>query len=112
MPTLAGGITTSTPPLVYMVFCRLGALSRNSRIQPFAAGADGTLLGEGGGVLVLKRLDDALRAGDRIYAVLKAVGQASDGRAKGLMAPRLEGEVLAMRRAWQQAGLDPPAALA
>ncbi|RUQ41033.1 MAG: type I polyketide synthase [Candidatus Competibacteraceae bacterium] len=107
---LAGGINTSTPPLVYMVFCRLGALSRNSRIQPFAAGADGTLLGEGGGVLVLKRLDDALRAGDRIYAVLKAVGQASDGRAKGLMAPRLEGEVLAMRRAWQQAGLDPASA--
>jgi len=104
---LAGGINTSTPPLVHMVFCELGALSRKSRIRPFAAGADGTLLGEGGGVLALKRLEDAVRAGDRIYAVLKAIGQSSDGRAKGLMAPRLEGEVLAMRRAWQQAELDP-----
>jgi acyl transferase domain-containing protein len=104
---LAGGVNTSTPPLVHMVFCELGALSRQSRIRPFATGADGTLLGEGGGILALKRLDDALQAGDRIYAVLKAIGQSSDGRAKGLMAPRLEGEVLAMRRAWQQAGLDP-----
>lgn len=104
---LAGGVNTSTPPLVYMVFCQLGALSRSSRVRPFAAAADGTLLGEGGGVLVLKRLEDAVRAGDRIYAVLKSIGQSSDGRAKGLMAPRLEGEVLAMRRAYAQAGLTP-----
>ncbi|MCB1920997.1 MAG: type I polyketide synthase [Candidatus Competibacteraceae bacterium] len=104
---LAGGVNTSTPPLVHMVFCELGALSRKSQIRPFAAGADGTLLGEGGGILALKRLDDALRAGDRIYAVLKSIGQSSDGRAKGLMAPRLEGEALAIRRAWRQAGLDP-----
>ncbi len=104
---LAGGINTSTPPLVHMVFCELGALSRSSRVRPFDAGADGTLLGEGGGVLVLKRLDEALRDGNRIYAVLKAIGQSSDGRAKGLMAPRLEGELLAMRRAYQQAQLDP-----
>jgi len=104
---LAGGVNTTTSPLVYMVFCELGALSRSSRVQPFAAGADGTLLGEGGGVVVLKRLPDAVRDGNRIYAVLKAVGQASDGRAKGLMAPRLEGEALAIRRAYQQAGFSP-----
>lgn len=104
---LAGGINTSTPPLVHMVFCELGALSRSSRIRPFDAEADGTLLGEGGGVLVLRRLEDALRDGQRVYAVLKSIGQASDGRAKGLMAPRLEGEVLAMRRAYQQAQIDP-----
>jgi len=104
---LAGGINTSTPPLVHMVFCELGALSRTSRVRPFDAGADGTLLGEGGGILVLKRLDEAVRDGNRIYAVLKSVGQSSDGRAKGLMAPRLEGELLAMRRAYQQAQLDP-----
>lgn len=104
---LAGGINTSTPPLVHMVFCELGALSRTSRIRPFDAEADGTLLGEGGGILVLKRLDDAVRDGNRIYAVLKSIGQSSDGRAKGLMAPRLEGELLAMRRAYQQTRLDP-----
>lgn len=104
---LAGGVNTTTSPLVYMVFCELGALSRSSRVQPFAAGADGTLLGEGGGVVVLKRLPDAVRDSNRVYAVLKAVGQASDGRAKGLMAPRLEGEALAISRAYRQAGFSP-----
>jgi acyl transferase domain-containing protein len=104
---LAGGINTSTSPLVYMVFCVIGALSRNSRVRPFDQGADGTLLGEGGGILVLKRIKDALAAGDRVYAVLKGVGQSSDGRARGLMAPRLEGEYLAMRRAYQETAIDP-----
>ncbi|HRC72499.1 MAG TPA: type I polyketide synthase [Candidatus Competibacter sp.] len=104
---LTGGINTSTSPLVFMIFCMLGALSPTARIRPFSAGANGTMLGEGGGVLVLKRLADARRAGDRIYAILKEVGQSSDGKAKGLTAPRLEGELLAMRRAYRQAGLEP-----
>ena len=104
---LTGGINTSTSPLVFMIFCMLGALSPTARIRPFSAGANGTMLGEGGGVLVLKRLADARRDGDRIYAVLKEVGQSSDGKAKGLTAPRLEGELLAMRRAYRQAGLEP-----
>ncbi|MBL8260532.1 MAG: type I polyketide synthase [Candidatus Competibacteraceae bacterium] len=104
---LTGGINTSTSPLVFMIFCMLGALSPTARIRPFSAQANGTMLGEGGGVLALKRLDDARRDGNRIYAILKEVGQASDGRAKGLTAPRLEGELLAMRRAYRQAGLEP-----
>ena len=104
---LAGGINTTTSPLVYMVFCKIGALSRNSRIRPFDKSADGTLLGEGQGIVVLKRLADALRDGDRIYAVIKGSGSASDGRAMGLMAPRLEGEILAMRRAYVNSGIDP-----
>lgn len=104
---IAGGVNTTTSPLVYMVFCQLGALSRNSRVRPFDGSADGTILGEGLGMVVLKRLDDALAAGDRIYAVIKAVGQSSDGRGGGLMAPRFEGEVLAMRRAYEESGLDP-----
>lgn len=104
---LAGGVNTSTSALVYMVFCQLQALSRNSRIRPFDQGADGTLLGEGAGMLVLKRRSDAQRDGNRIYALLKAVGQSSDGKGKGVMAPRFEGEVLAMRRAYAQSGVDP-----
>lgn len=104
---LAGGVNTTSSPLVFMVFCQLGALSRSSRIRPFDAKADGTLLGEGQGILVLKRLEDALRDDDRIYAVVKGVGSSSDGRAMGLMAPRLEGEILAMRRAYQESGVDP-----
>src|SRR3546814_14690084 len=89
-----------------MQFCRINALSRD-RIRPFQKGSEGTLLGEGVGMLVLKRRADAERDGDRIYAVVRGIGTASDGRAKGLLAPRLEGELLAMRRAYKSSGIDP-----
>jgi acyl transferase domain-containing protein/phosphopantetheinyl transferase (holo-ACP synthase) len=104
---LAGGVNTTTSPLVYGVFCSVDALSRDGRIRPFDKGANGTVLGEGAGVIVLKRLADALRDEDRIHAVIKGVGQSSDGKSSGLMAPRLEGEVLAVRRAYAQTGIDP-----
>jgi len=101
---LAGGVQASTPPQVHMVFNQIGALSHGD-IRPFSTQADGTLLSEGLGTLVLKRLADAQRDGDRIYAVIKATGVSSDGKALGLLAPRLEGEVLALERAY--ANLDP-----
>ena len=104
---LAGGINTSTSVLVQIVFCKIGALSRSGRVRPFDRAGDGTLLGEGQGIVVLKRLEDALAANDRIYAVIKGIGTASDGRAMGLMAPRFEGEQLAIQRAYQACGLDP-----
>lgn len=104
---LAGGVNTTTSPLVYSVFCSVDALSPSGSIRPFSNTANGTVLGEGAGALVLKRLEDALHDEDRIYAVVKAVGQSSDGKSSGLMAPRLEGEVLAMRRAYEISGLDP-----
>lgn len=104
---LAGGVNAAIPAEVYMVFTQLGALSKKGQVRPFSAGGDGTLLGEGLGVVVLKRLADALAAGDRIYAVIKAVGQSSDGKGSGLLAPRLEGEILAMRRAIGLSGVDP-----
>ncbi|HEY9632053.1 MAG TPA: beta-ketoacyl synthase N-terminal-like domain-containing protein [Coleofasciculaceae cyanobacterium] len=103
---LAGGIHASTPPQIYMIFCGLAALS-HSNIRPFDAAAEGTLLGEGLGVVVLKRLADAQRDQDRIYAVIKGVGSSSDGKALGLLAPRLEGEVLALQRVYEENGLDP-----
>ncbi len=104
---LAGGVNAAIPAEVYMVFTQLGALSRSSQIQPFSAGADGTLLGEGLGIVVLKRLQDALRDRDRVYAVVKAIGQSSDGRGAGLLAPRLEGEILAFKRAYEDAEIAP-----
>lgn len=103
---LAGGVQAHTPPQLFMIFCQLGALTRGN-IRPFSANAGGTLLGEGAGLLVLKRLADAEADGDRIYAVIKGMGTSSDGRAKGLLAPRLEGEVLALRRAYRASGIDP-----
>lgn len=103
---LTGGVHASTPPQINMIFCQLGALGPD-RIAPFDQSAAGTLLGEGLGIVVLKRLADAERDRDRIYAVLKGIGESSDGKALGLLAPRLEGEVLALQRAYAQSGVDP-----
>jgi len=104
---LAGGVNASLPADVTTIFTQLGALSARGKVRPFEAGSDGTLLGEGLGVVALKRLDDALIDGDRIYAVLRGVGQSSDGRGTGLLAPSQEGETLAIRRAYAAAGVDP-----
>ena len=97
---LAGGVQAATPPQIFMMFCKLGALSR-SKIRPFDAEADGTLLAEGLGMLVIKRLTDAERDGDRIYAVIKGLGSSSDGKELGLLAPRLQGQVLALQRVYE-----------
>jgi len=104
---IAGGVNASVPPVIMIIFSQLKALSRAGKIRPFDKDADGTLLAEGVGMVVLKRLEDAERDGDRIYALIKGVGTASDGRAIGLLAPRLEGEELALRRAYEDAGVDP-----
>ena len=104
---LAGGVNASLPAEVAVIFTQLGALSGRGKVRPFATGSDGTLLGEGLGVVVLKRLADALDDGDRVYAVLRGVGQASDGRGHGLLAPSVEGETLAIRRAYDSTGVDP-----
>jgi acyl transferase domain-containing protein/phosphopantetheinyl transferase len=103
---LVGGVQSSTPPYLFIQFCLISALSRD-KIRPFQKGSVGTLLGEGVGMMVLKRLADAERDGDRIYAVIKGIGTSSDGKAKGLLAPRLDGEILALRRAYESCGIDP-----
>ncbi|WP_259316097.1 beta-ketoacyl [acyl carrier protein] synthase domain-containing protein [Capillimicrobium parvum] len=104
---VAGGVQVSSSFPIQLIFARLGALSRSGQLRPFSADADGTLLGEGIGMVVLRRLRDAERDGDRIYAVIRAVGTASDGRGAGVLAPRVEGEVLAMRRAYERADVAP-----
>ncbi|HUG25188.1 beta-ketoacyl synthase N-terminal-like domain-containing protein, partial [Piscinibacter sp.] len=104
---LAGGVNASLPAEVAVIFTQLGALSTRAKVRPFEAGSDGTLLGEGLGVVVLKRLDDAISDGDRVYAVVRGIGQASDGRGHGLLAPSVDGETLAIRRAYVGTGIDP-----
>ncbi|WP_206791716.1 type I polyketide synthase [Amycolatopsis sp. MtRt-6] len=91
----------------YLMFTSAGALSPTGRCRPFDAAADGIALGEGVACLVLKRLPDAERDGDRIYAVVKGVGAASDGKALGLTAPRPEGQRRALERAYRDAGVSP-----
>ncbi|WUP18946.1 polyketide synthase dehydratase domain-containing protein [Streptomyces sp. NBC_00271] len=106
---LAGGVHHCHDITFWSVFSQLGALSPSERIRPFDRGADGVLIGEGTGVVVLKRLADAERDGDRIYAAITGTGVASDGRTTSLMAPDSGGQVRAVRQAWEAAGLDPSA---
>jgi acyl transferase domain-containing protein/phosphopantetheinyl transferase len=104
---VVGGVHASTPAPILMIFCQLNALSRRGQIRPFDKDADGTLLGEGVGFIILKRREDAERDGDRVYALIKGIGTASDGRGLGLLAPRVEGEELALERAYKTSGIDP-----
>lgn len=104
---LVGGVQACVPPPILMLFCQLGALSRQPALCPLSANADGTMLGEGVGMMVLKRRKDAEKDGDRVYAVVKGIGIASDGRSKGLLAPRMDGESLAIRRAYDVANVTP-----
>lgn len=104
---LTGGLHFTHDLTFWATFCQLGALSRTGCIRPFSENADGILAGEGIGMLVLKRLDDAVNDGDRIYAVIHGVGSASDGKSSSLLAPAVEGQLLALQRAWQQTDLVP-----
>ncbi|TNE86848.1 MAG: acyltransferase domain-containing protein [Deltaproteobacteria bacterium] len=104
---LAGGVHLSPDVSFFAVFAQLGALSRAGRLAAFSDDADGLVIGEGIGMLALKRLDRAEADGDRVYAVIRGVGSASDGRAASVMTPRVDGQVLALRRAWAESGVDP-----
>jgi acyl transferase domain-containing protein/3-hydroxymyristoyl/3-hydroxydecanoyl-(acyl carrier protein) dehydratase len=103
---LTGGV--SRPECLYtqMGFAQLRALSPSGRCAPFDAKADGLVVGEGSAIFVLKRLDDALKAGDRIYAVIAGVGLSNDVHGR-LLAPSTEGQLRAMRAAYEQAGWAP-----
>lgn len=104
---IAGGIHVNSHPYFYQMFSALGALSNNGVIRPFDENADGTILGEGVGMIVLKRLSDAVRDNNRIYAVIRGIGSSGDGRAGGALAPSVAGEALAMTRAFDNAGVSP-----
>jgi 3-oxoacyl-(acyl-carrier-protein) synthase/phosphopantetheinyl transferase len=106
---LAGGVHHCHDVTLWSVFAQLGALSPTERSRPFDRGADGILIGEGTGVIVLKRLADALRDDDRVYAVIRGTGVSSDGRGASLMVPDPGGQVRAIRQAWDRAELDPTA---
>ena len=104
---LTGGFDTDNSILNYMCFSKTPAFSKKDCLNPFDATSDGMMVGEGLGMLVIKRLADAERDGDRIYAVIKGIGTASDGRYKSIYAPRVEGQARALKRAYQEAGFSP-----
>ena len=104
---ILGGVDTVQNPFTYLAFSKTQAFSPRGRCRPFEASADGIVISEGVAALVLKRLADAERDGDRIYAVIKGVGSSSDGRARGLTAPVVEGQMRALERAYAKAGVSP-----
>ncbi|MFD1152349.1 beta-ketoacyl synthase N-terminal-like domain-containing protein, partial [Saccharothrix hoggarensis] len=104
---ITGGCDAENTILMYLCFSKTPALSKSGVIRPFDEASDGTLIGEGIGMLALKRLADAERDGDRIYSVLRGIGSSSDGRYKSIYAPRREGQVVALHRAYVDAGVGP-----
>ncbi|MCP4921132.1 MAG: acyltransferase domain-containing protein, partial [Proteobacteria bacterium] len=101
---ITGGVDTMNDIFMFMCFSKTPALSKSGDVKPFSDEADGTMLGEGLGMVAIKRLADAEANGDRIYAVLNGIGASSDGRAKSVYAPRPSGQRLALDRAYANAG--------
>ncbi|MEK6974835.1 MAG: SDR family NAD(P)-dependent oxidoreductase [Candidatus Thermoplasmatota archaeon] len=101
-----GGSDRSMDVSSYIQFSKIGALSPDGS-RPFDANANGFVMGEGAGIFILKRLADAEKAGDKIYAVVRGVGSSSDGKGKGITAPNPAGQVKAVLRAYEDAECDP-----
>ncbi len=104
---ITGGVDLLNDIFMYTCFSRTGILSPTGDARPFSASADGTVLGEGVGILVLKPLAAAERDGDRVYAVIRGIGTSSDGRSQSIYAPRADGQAEALRGAYAAAGIDP-----
>ncbi len=100
---ICGASDRTMDPATYAKFSAIGALSP-SHSTPFDARANGFVMGEGAGALVLKRLSDAVRDGDEVFAVIRGIGGSSDGRGKGITAPSQRGQIQAIARAYNQAG--------
>ncbi len=103
---LTGGVCRPDSAFTQMGFCQLGALSPTGTCAPFDAKNDGLVVGEGAGMFVLKRLDEAIRDNNTIYAVIRGIGLSND-RQGNLLAPDAEGQLRAMREAYAQAGWQP-----
>ena len=104
---VTGGCDTFNDIFMYMCFSKTPALSPTGDAKPFAEDGDGTILGEGLGMVVLKRLADAERDGDTIYAVIKGVGSSSDGKGNAIYAPSAAGQKKALLAAYKLAGVTP-----
>ena len=104
---LAGAVNAADDLFIHVGFCALKALSATGQSRPFNARADGLVPAEGAGMVVLKRLADARKAGDRILGVIRGVGLSNDGRGQGLLQPSQRGQVRALRQAYEQSGLTP-----
>ncbi|MCX7609056.1 MAG: acyltransferase domain-containing protein, partial [Anaerolineales bacterium] len=103
---LTGGVDRNMGPESFIKFSKIGALSPDGS-RPYAEGANGFVMGEGAAIFLLKRLADAERDGDKIYAVIRGIGGSSDGKGKGITAPNPLGQQRAIERAWKDADVPP-----
>ena len=104
---ISGGVCCDNSPFMYMSFSKTPAFTTGEDIRPFDNDSKGMMIGEGIGMMAFKRLEDAERDGDKVYAVLKGIGTSSDGRFKSIYAPRPDGQAKALKRAYEDAGFDP-----
>jgi malonyl CoA-acyl carrier protein transacylase len=104
---ITGGMDTFNDIFMYMCFSKTPALSPTGNSRPFAKEGDGTILGEGLGAVILKRLEDAERDGDKVYAVLRGMGSSSDGKGNAIYAPSAEGQTKALWNAYREADVTP-----
>ncbi|TGD89427.1 acyltransferase domain-containing protein [Mycolicibacterium sp. CH28] len=105
---VAGGVNALVTPAVTLGFDEVGGvLAADGRIKSFSADADGYARSEGGGMLVLKRLEDARRDGDEILAVIAGGAVNHDGRSNGLLAPNPDAQADVLRKAYKDAGVNP-----
>lgn len=103
---LTGGVDSSMGPETYIKFCKIGALSAEGSF-PYSDKASGFVMGEGAVIYLLKRMEDAERDGDKIYALIRGIGGSSDGKGKGITAPNPLGQQRAVERAIKDAGITP-----
>nr|WP_300998447.1 beta-ketoacyl synthase N-terminal-like domain-containing protein [Hyphomonas sp.] len=106
---LTGGVDALNDILMFMCFSKTPALSPTGDCRPFSNAADGTMLGEGIGMIALRRLDEAERDGNTIHAVIRGLGGGSDGKGTAIYTPLPSGQARALRRAYEQAGYGPEA---
>ncbi|WP_206326773.1 SDR family NAD(P)-dependent oxidoreductase [Streptomyces sp. S3(2020)] len=104
---VAGGVNLVLHPARHVQYAQMGMLSRTGRCHAFGAGADGFVLGEGVGAVVLKRLDRALADGDHVHGVIRAAVAGSDGRTNGFTVPSPTAQAELVRRAHRAAGVEP-----
>ena len=103
---LCGGVDRNMGPESFIKFSKIGALSAEGS-RPYSDKADGFVMGEGAVIFLLKRLEDAERDGDKIYALIRGIGGSSDGKGKGITAPNPLGQQRAIERALLNAGITP-----
>ncbi|MCP4691626.1 MAG: acyltransferase domain-containing protein, partial [Desulfobacterales bacterium] len=104
---ITGGVDADNSIFMYMCFSKTPAFTKTDRCRPFDTDTDGMMVGEGIGMVALKRLEDAERDNDRIYAVIRGIGASSDGRFSSIYNPRPAGQAMALRRAYRDAGIRP-----